>query len=167
MLANKTQADWIAILAAKSANVFYSQSFVPASYVVQATLFALQNIFCAHLVLVCTPHFKYDTENPYVTMEGSSHIHCWFNPDKTKTLILLAHCIRDHFEDETYKKIEQSSCPSCCFFYGGVTVISMQIEGTIYNRTAMNDKTTSEYLRVEESFNIKITFGSLEACVIL
>ena len=145
-------------------------SILYQDFVLVIAIYGIANIVCItkqfFVVKVCTPHFKYDTEDPYVT-QGSSGIHCWFNPDKTKTLILLAYCIKYHFEDEDYKKIEQSSCPSSCFCYSGVTVINMQIKGNKYNRRAMCIKTTSEYLRDGESFNIKISFGSTEPCVIL
>ena len=118
-----------------------------------------------YTALTCTPHFKYDTKDPYITKEGDSHIHCWFNPDKTQTLSQLAACIEAQLLDEHQEAMKQNSC-ACCYGPGEFTVTSMEVGGSTHDCQAMATKITLECLSNEESFNVTVR-SSVAGCVIL
>ena len=122
--------------------------------------------------ITCTPHFKHDAENAWVTREGQGSIHYWFNPDKIKTLLEMAESIEAWSLNDFQQQAGQVAMPCPCCKPPSVdyslTINSMEIRGRTYDRQAMASCEVSSTIHNEEPFNISVRSSTRVAvCTIL
>ena len=89
-------------------------------------------------------------------------MHCWFDPNKTKTLFDVSWCIATFIQDESDERTNQS-CAVCCG--DKYSVNKMFIQGVTYDINAMAAKSTLDGLQDKQPFNL--TYIPLMTCVIL
>ena len=61
-------------------------------------------------VLACTPHFKDDAQNPWVTLQGPLELHYWFNPKSEVTLENVAAAV-ENFASSNFNRQVQGAGP--------------------------------------------------------
>jgi len=115
----------------------------------------------------CTPHFKDDAENPWITRESQLLIHYWFNPGKTQTLHQVVESIEAWGLNEYQQQVQRSSALKCCYPDYSLTIDNVEIRGTTYDRQAMTTLYTSSALHNEEPFTMRVHARVLVRCTIL
>jgi len=116
------------------------------------------------VTISCTPHFKFDAENAWVTKDSHTAIHYWFNPDQIQTLLQVAESI-ENWAVNDYK--QQAAQASGCAGKYAININSMQVRGTTYDRQAMASCQVSDKLSNEEPFNLSVRSSVTASCVIL
>jgi len=113
------------------------------------------------VTLSCTPHFKFDAENAWVTKDSHTAIHYWLNPNQIQTLLQVAVSI------ESWAVKQQATQASGCAGKYSININSMQVHRTTYDRLAMASCQVSDKLSNEEPFNLSVHSSVTASCVIL
>jgi len=123
----------------------------------------MSDILFGSTLVTCTPHFKSDVENPWVTRESKILLHYWFDPDKTKTLLQVAENIEAWAVGDYQVQVQQTNicCPPRFHLY----ISYVEIRGRTYGRQEMATLSTSRALYDNEPFNMRV-YGST-SCTIL
>jgi len=127
--------------------------------------------------VTCIPHFKPDTEKPWVTSESNVLMHYWFNPGKKQTLLEVAESIEAWALHEYEEEITQtkaymdSTCCTCCIIVNynefHMTINKMDIRGVTYDHEAMATK-SNDCLHNEEPIILRAeAHGGISMCTIL
>ena len=101
-------------------------------------------------VLACTPRFKDDAQNPWVTLQGPLELHYWFNPKSEVTLEDVAAAV-EHFASSNFSRQVQGA-PVAVTYSGRIQ--SVTIRGQLYSREALVNCRAVEYLHDGEVFNM-------------
>ena len=114
----------------------------------------------------CTPHFKSDADNSWVTKESHVLIHYWFNPAKGGTLLQVAEGIEDWARRDYSEQVRQSPMAGCFGSSYNLVINTMEIRGVAYDRPVMQNYTIQDTLHDEEPFTLRIR-ASVVGCTIL
>lgn len=131
-----------------------------------------------YTIVTCTPHFKSDADNAWVTRDGYTSIHYWFNPGKAQTLLEVLETIEawtTRENEQIAQNISQANNSFVKVKHSGVlqTFTTMEIRGVTYDRDTMAGKYVSDCFHDGEPITLrgqaqsKITVKSGICCTIL
>ena len=108
-------------------------------------------------ILACTPHFKDDADNPWVT-ESQLELGYWFNPKSEVTLEDVAAAVEKFASSKVSRQFQnEEQVPSPITVTGTYIgqVQSFTIRGQLYSRETLVNYRAVEYLHDGEVFNME------------
>ena len=122
------------------------------------------------LTIACTPHFKDDAQNPWVTMESPLQVSYWFNPKSGVTLEDMAAAMENFASSNFSRQLQGAGgVPGPVSVNYSGRILNVAIRGQIYSRETLINYSAAEYLHDGEAFNMDFlqTIQSYLCCCIL
>ena len=119
--------------------------------------------------IACTPHFKHDAHNPWVTFEGPLQVSYWFNPNSGVTLEDMAAAMEDFASTNFGRQFQGSTAASITASAYTGRIQNVTIRGQIYSRETLINYRAAEYLLDGEVFNMGYlqSYRTFAACCLL
>ena len=121
--------------------------------------------------LACTPHFKDDAQDPWVTMESPLQVSYWFNPQSGVTLEDMAAAMESFASSNFSRQLQGAGgVPGPVSVNYSGQILNVAIRGQIYSRETLINYSAAEYLHDGEAFNMdyrETIQASLCCCILL
>ena len=117
-----------------------------------------------NIPLTCTPHFKPDADQPWITMDSKTAISLWISPNTPLTLEDVAQLIENFVVSQFEQKL--AGQPTCGKIQLHCSVFSMTFRQQAIDQSQMASLAAKDYVRDGEPFNLFSRQRARESCVI-
>ena len=115
--------------------------------------------------LTCTPHFKPDADQPWVTMDSIIAVSLWMSPNTFMTLEDVAQLIENFAATQVQQQL--SGQPLCGNVKFRGSVLSMTFRQQTIQRAQMVSLAAKDYIHEGENFNLLLNQTTTICCVIV
>ena len=115
--------------------------------------------------LTCTPHFKPDADQPWITMDSITAISLWISPNTPMTLEDVAQLIENFAHTQFQQQVAAQPTVGNYQYQG--RIINMQFRQQNIHRNQMTSFAASNYVRDGEPFNFIMHQTTSVCCVIV
>ena len=115
--------------------------------------------------LTCTPHFKADADQPWVTMDSIIAVSLWMSPNSPMTLEDVAQLIENFAATQVQQQLAGQPLSGNVKYQG--SVLSMTFRQQTIQRAQMTSLAAKDYIREGENFNLILNQTTTSCCVIV